>query len=27
LVPDDVLREARRCVLHATGMHSLTEHW
>lgn len=26
-VPDDVLRQARRCVLHATGMHSLTEHW
>lgn len=27
MVPVEVLREARRCVLHATGMHSLTEHW
>jgi uncharacterized protein YifN (PemK superfamily) len=27
LVPDDVLREARRCVLHAAGMQSLTDHW
>ncbi|MGP9821349.1 type II toxin-antitoxin system PemK/MazF family toxin [Salinarimonas sp. NSM] len=26
-VPDDVLREARRCVLHATGMHVLTQAW
>jgi uncharacterized protein YifN (PemK superfamily) len=26
-VPDAVLREARRCVLHAAGMHSLTIHW
>jgi len=26
-VSDEVLREARRCVLHATGMHSLTIHW
>lgn len=26
-VPAEVLREARRCVLHAAGMHSLTEHW
>ncbi|MGE0844985.1 MAG: type II toxin-antitoxin system PemK/MazF family toxin [Flavobacteriaceae bacterium] len=27
IVPDAVLREARRCVLHASGMHSLTIHW
>lgn len=27
IAPDDVLRQARRCVLHATGMHSLTQHW
>lgn len=27
IVPPDVLKEARRCVLHATGMHSLTDHW
>lgn len=27
LAPADVLKEARRCVLHATGMHSLTVHW
>ncbi|MGJ3264786.1 MAG: type II toxin-antitoxin system PemK/MazF family toxin [Salinarimonas sp.] len=27
LVPDEVLREARRCVLHATRMHALTEAW
>lgn len=26
-VSDEVLREARRCVLHAAGMHSLTIHW
>ena len=26
-VPPDLLREARRCILHATGMHSLTAHW
>lgn len=26
-VPDDVLREARRCALHRLGMHSLTIHW
>lgn len=27
VVGADVLKEARRCVLHATGMHSLTIHW
>lgn len=27
IVPADVLKEARRCVLHATGMHSLTAYW
>lgn len=27
IVPADVLKEARRCVLHSTGMHTLTEHW
>ncbi len=27
LAPAAVLKEARRCVLHATGMHSLTVHW
>lgn len=27
IVSTNVLREARRCVLHATGMHSLTIHW
>jgi len=27
LVPEEVLREARRCVLHATGMHALTDQW
>ncbi|MEQ8710613.1 MAG: type II toxin-antitoxin system PemK/MazF family toxin [Rhodospirillales bacterium] len=26
LVPPEVLREARRCILHATGMHTLTAH-
>lgn len=26
-VPDEVLKEARRCVLHAEGMHALTAHW
>lgn len=26
-VPDEVLREARRCVLHAAGMDTLTAHW
>ncbi|MDR7100925.1 type II toxin-antitoxin system PemK/MazF family toxin [Croceicoccus sp. BE223] len=26
-VDDATLREARRCVLHAAGMHSLTIHW
>ena len=26
-VPYSVLREARRCILYATGMHSLTSHW
>ncbi|MEP0232706.1 MAG: type II toxin-antitoxin system PemK/MazF family toxin [Roseobacter sp.] len=25
--PTEVLKEARRCILHATGMHSLTVHW
>jgi len=25
--PAAVLTEARRCILHATGMHSLTVHW
>lgn len=27
IVSDEILREARRCVLHAGGMHSLTIHW
>lgn len=27
IVPSQVLMEARRCVLHALGMHALTEHW
>jgi uncharacterized protein YifN (PemK superfamily) len=27
LVPPEVLREARRCALHALGMHSLTNFW
>ncbi|MBR25736.1 MAG: hypothetical protein CML46_02130 [Rhodobacteraceae bacterium] len=27
MVPDEVLREARRCVLHAVGMASLTGNW
>lgn len=27
VAPTEVLREARRCVLHATGMHGLTPHW
>ena len=27
VVPPDVLKEARRCVLHSNGMHSLTVHW
>lgn len=27
LVSEEILREARRCVLHAGGMHSLTIHW
>jgi mRNA interferase MazF len=26
-VPDEVLDAARRCILHATGMHSLTVNW
>src|SRR5262249_9786508 len=26
-VPSSILREARRCVLHAIGMQSLTVHW
>lgn len=27
IVPPQVLTEAMRCVLHALGMHALTEHW
>lgn len=27
VVPADILKEARRCVLHALGMHDLTIHW
>lgn len=27
MVPDEVLRAARRCVLHAAGMDRLTSHW
>ncbi len=27
IAPAEVLKEVRRCVLHATGMHSLTIHW
>lgn len=27
MVPAEVLKEVRRCVLHSTGMHSLTIHW
>lgn len=27
IAPADVLKEVRRCVLHATGMGSLTGHW
>ncbi|MCY1665732.1 type II toxin-antitoxin system PemK/MazF family toxin [Rhizobium sp. SL86] len=26
-VPPDVLKEVRRCILHSTGMQSLTQHW
>ena len=26
-VPHDVLQEARRCLLHAAGMHTLIPHW
>jgi uncharacterized protein YifN (PemK superfamily) len=26
IVPDSILTEARRCILHATGLHSLTVH-
>jgi uncharacterized protein YifN (PemK superfamily) len=27
IVPAQILKEIRRCILHATGMHALTTHW
>ncbi len=27
IAPEEVLRDVRRCALHACGMHTLTDHW